>query len=161
MEWFKQALQILQTSEKQITMAYVLVIGGMYLSLIATIALIVWLVRIFKKRKKSKYPRREVQFTLPDRENSYIRTRLLTTLNTERETNARLEVELPLAFTHAQKLLSRVEGAPLSTAERLELRDLSAVLEGYFMKTRFSALDVHALNTAFLKLLKLSAKYAV
>ncbi len=161
MERLQKILQILQKSDEQTTMAYALVIGGVYLTLIAVVTLIIWAIRVIKKRRKNRYPNREVQFTLPDRENSYIRSRLLTTLHTERESNERLEVELPLSFTHAQKLLSRVASAPLSPAERLQLRDLTATLEGYFLKTRFSAVDVRALNVAFLQLLKLSAKYAV
>lgn len=161
MEWLQQILKILQKSDEKTTMAYVLVVGGVYLLLIAIILFAVWIARLVKRKRKSRYPKREVQFTLPDRENSYIRSRLLTTLNTEREVNERLEVELPLSFTHAQKLLSRMASAPLSPAERLELCNLTSVLEGYFLKTRFSAVDVRAINTAFLKLLKLSAKYAL
>lgn len=161
MEWLQQILKILQKGDGKTAMAYVLVVGCAYLLLICVVVLSVWIARLVKKKRKSRYPKREVQFTLPDRENSYIRSRLLTTLNTEREVNEHVQVELPLSFLHAQKLLTRVASAPLSPAERLELCNLTSDLEGYFSKTRFSAVDVRAINAAFLRLLKLSAKYAL
>ena len=118
-------------------------------------------VKILKKRRHKFIPEREVEFMLPDRENTYVRSRLATVLNTDLQKETEREEELPLAFAHAQSLLHKLWFVPLSQAERLEMQDLEDKLTKYSVRTRFNAKDVNTLNDVFSRLLKLSAKHGV
>ena len=89
---------------------------------------IFWCVKhviLFVKNRRRKFlSERQVEFTLPDRENTYVRSRLATVLNTQFQSDAEIEEELPLTFAHAQTLLHKLWFAPLSQAERLEMEQL-------------------------------------
>lgn len=128
-------------------------------------ATIFWLVRgtivFFKRRKRKFVPERQVEFMLPDKENTYVRSRLATVLNTEQQSETEKEEELPLTFAHAKTLLHKLWFAPLSQAERLEMQELENYLEKYGARKRFNAKDVCILNDVFARLLKLSAKHGV
>ena len=71
-------------------------------------------IKFFKSRRRKFIPERQVEFMLPDRENTYVRSRLATVLNTELQNEAEKEEELPLTFAHAKTLLHKLWFAPLS-----------------------------------------------
>ena len=119
------------------------------------------IVRLLKKRRHDFSWERQVEFALPDRENTYVRSRLATVLNTESVEAQECEETLPITFTHAQSLLHSLWFAPLSQAERLEMQTLESDLKKYGERTRFNSKDVRKLNDLFARLLKLSAKHGV
>lgn len=118
------------------------------------------LQKAFSSRKKEGIER-GIEFTLPDRENSYLRSRLATTLNPDFVGLERKEEALSIGFTQALKTLSKILQAPLSPAERIEAEGMKEALEHYKDRQTFSAKDVREINDAFARLLKLSGKYAV
>lgn len=128
--------------------------GGLYLLLFCLLS-----VRetVRERRKRRAEIRRRLQYTLPDRDNSYVRARLNTALQPEREeeTNERVDLD------YARGLLARIKEAPLSRAERLETEEISRLVALYIEKKAWSATDLRAVNDAFSRMLKLSAKYAV
>ena len=128
---------------------------------LAVVCLAILLVRFLKKRKRRFVLDRNVEFTLPDRENTYVRARLATVLNPNATNEEEKEEELPITFAHAKTLLNKIWFAPLSQAERLEMQSLENSLKKYAERTRFNAKDVRNVNDVFLRLLKLSAKYNV
>lgn len=125
-----------------------------------TVLLVTLVVVVVRKNRKNRETPRQIQFTLPDRENTYIRARLATVLNPEAEVEQE-DACVEVNFSHARLLLHKVWFAPLSPAERLEMDGLEKTLEKYTNVTRFKEKDVRAINDAFARLLKLSAKYGV
>ena len=128
--------------------------GMVYLLLISLLAL--RRLRIERIRWRKEIARR-LQYTLPQRENTYIRTRLNTALQVAGESEVSLAVQL--GYTH--ELLNRLWSAPLSVAERLQTEEIGKLLNLYKGKERWTAREVNGLNDVCATLLKLSAKYAV
>lgn len=128
--------------------------GALYLFLFC--ALSVRAIVAERKRRRAELGRR-LQFTLPDRENSYIRARLNTALQTGQDEAVNGQINL----AYARGLLAKIKEAPLSRAERLETDEMSKLMAFYIQKEKWSASDLSAVNDAFSRLLKLSAKYAV
>ena len=114
-----------------------------------------------RRRKKKKAPCRELKFTLPDRENTFVRARLSTVLNREFLEAERQEEKLAIEFSQALKMLDKICASPLSTAERIEVGQMQDALHTFEVKERFSAKEVSSINEKFARLLKLSAKYNV
>ena len=133
---------------------------------IALVSGIFWLLifwffsRVFR-RKKRPQPLRKVEFTLPDRENTFVRARLSTALNLafcEEETR---EERIAIEFSQALEMLKKIKIAPLSPAETIELGQMQSDFSAYQKRETFSAKEVAAINEKFARLLKLVAKYAV
>lgn len=114
-----------------------------------------------RRRKKRENANREMKFTLPDRENTFVRSRLSTALNREFCDAERQEEKLAVEFTQALKMLDKISIAPLSTAEKIEVGQMQGELRAFEEKERFSAKEVSSINEKFSRLLKLSAKYGV
>ena len=110
-------------------------------------------------RRKGLYARR-VEYTLPDKENGYVRARLSTALRCDSLAEEERE-EYAVCLSYARELLVKLKAAPLTQAERLETEGLEGVFSLYFHKPKWSANDLLAVNGACSRLIKLSAKYAV
>ena len=117
--------------------------------------------RFFRRRKKRKTVHRELKFTLPDRENAFVRARLSTVLNREFCETQGQEEKLAIEFSQAMKMLDKISFAPLSTAEKIEVGQMQDDLHAFEVKERFTAKEVSSINEKFARLLKLSAKYNV
>ena len=144
--------------------AFLLVFSGVaYLFLFAIL-----LIRgkfLERKRRRAEIARR-LCYTLPDRENTYIRARLNTALQIPKEKlNADMgasdALEQPVKLEHARVLLSKVKEAPLSQAERLRIEEMSKALSLYLQKESWTIEELRAVNELCASLLKLSAKYTV
>jgi hypothetical protein len=124
-------------------------------------------ISICKAVKKRRAERAEIekrlQYTLPDRDNSFVRARLNTVLRVdEPPVIERTEkTENVLSLSHAQKLLARLKEMPLSTADRLETEEMSRLIGAYTQKEALTTGDMRTVNDTFAYLLKLSAKYAL
>ena len=144
--------------------AFLLVYRGvLYLLLFAF--LVVRRSILERKRRRAEIARR-LCYTLPDRENTYIRSRLCTALQLPKEAlNADMgaldALEEPVKLEHARLLLSKVKEASLSQAERLQTEEMGKALSLYLLKDAWSIEDLRAVNELCASLLKLSAKYAV
>lgn len=114
-----------------------------------------------RRRKKGKTAYRELKFTLPDRENTFVRARLSTVLNHKFLEDERQEEKLAIEFSQALKMLDKICASPLSTAERIEVGQMQDDLHAFEVKERFTAKEVSSINEKFARLLKLSAKYNV
>ncbi|MBO5412590.1 MAG: hypothetical protein J6A38_05885 [Clostridia bacterium] len=143
--------------------------GGVYLALYSVLAV---RKHILARRKRREEITRQLQFTLPDRENAFVRSRLQTALHVDDERleevwesveeNALKEKkEKSFRVEYAYRLLAKVKTAPLSVAERLQTDEMSKTLAVYMQKERWTANDLRVVNELFAGLLKLSAKYAV
>lgn len=137
--------------------------GVLYLLLFAI--LVIRKSILERKRRRAEIARR-LCYTLPDRENTYIRARLNTALQIPKEDlNAYMgasdALEQPIKLEHARLLLSKVREAPLSQAERLQTEEMGKALSLYVSKDAWSIEDLRAVNELCASLLKLSAKYAV
>lgn len=118
------------------------------------------ILRLAKGLQRRKFLRaRQVEYTLPDKENSYVRARLSTALRCDGAAEEERE-EYFVCLSYARELLAKLKGAPLSQAERLELEGLEGVFAVYFHKPKWSANDLLTVNGACARLIKLSAKYA-
>lgn len=105
---------------------------------------------------------RQIQYTLPDKENTYVRARLNTVLRVEEEGKMREEGKTPaIKMEYARKLLTALKNAPLTQTERLEIEDMSTLFSAFIGKEKWTAEDVRLISQLFSRLLKLSAKYAV
>lgn len=134
------------------------VFGGIvYLLLLSLLAL--RRLRMERKKRRAELARR-LQYTLPQRENTYIRTRLNTALQTSGEGEER-ELQLAVQLRYTQILLGKLRSAPLSVAERLQAEEMGKLLNLYKGKENWTVREVNGLNDVCAALLKLSAKYAV
>ncbi len=113
--------------------------------------------RVAERRAKRAELRRRLQFTLPDKENVFVRTRLNTVLKPEEESGE----EPPLKLAYASALLKKLKEAPLSPAERLQANELENAFSLYLQKEGWTTGDLRAVNDLCSFLIKLSAKYAV
>ena len=131
--------------------------GGIYFLLFCALALH---GAMSKRKRQKKGVFRRVEYTLPERSNSYVRTRLNTALQiTEGEgTEYR---KSPLRLSHARKLLEKLKNAPLGIAERLQTEELASAFSAYFNKTEWSSSDLRTINEICSAILKLAAKYGI
>ena len=113
--------------------------------------------RVVERRKKRAEIKRRLQFTLPDKENAFVRARLNTVLKPEEETGD----EPPLKLSYASALLKKLKEMPLSPAERLQANEMENAFSLYVQKEGWTAGDLRAVNDLCSALIKLSAKYAV
>lgn len=120
-----------------------------------------------ERKKKRAQILRKLQFTLPDKDNTYVRSRLNTALRTQ-EKDEKPSIELDcenknelLRLEHVRKLLSRIKDAPLNKAERLETEEMAKMFSAYLHKNKWTPSDVRVMNELFSALLKIAAKYAV
>lgn len=123
-----------------------------------------------KKRKKSRreaYEKadRDFKFTLPDRENSFVRDRLKGDLQNadeaKKQSAAVLMKDLDLRLDYTRKTITKLKASPLTPADRLEVNRISKTVTFYALKNALSPIETRALNDCFSRLLKLCAKYAV
>ncbi len=117
-----------------------------------------WLKAKAKREEREKSVR-ALRYTLPQKDNTFIRARLNTTLN---ETVGEEKAEaLELRFAYANALLAKLRSEKLSVTEKLETEELGKVLALYTQKDKYCGEDVRLLGEAFSKVLKLAAKYGV
>ena len=129
--------------------------GGGYLSLFSVLAI----KKAVSERKQRRLEQvRTLSYVLPNRDNSYVRTRLQTALNQPTDDG---ESKRDFYLGHARDLLAKVQSAPLSTAEQLEAEEIAKLLGLYMKKDGWTASDRQTANDLFSRVLKLSAKYAV
>lgn len=128
---------------------------------------VIWVQRRVTERKRARAESaRRLCYTLPDRENSYIRMRLNTTLQVnENELNADTDgsedLKKSIKLAYARQLLSKLKETELTCAERLQVEETERAFSLYLAKERWNAKDLRAVNDLCASLLKLSAKYAV
>ena len=120
------------------------------------IALIVRIVREKNAKREERY--RLLQYSLPDRENSYVRARLNGVLCAENEKG---DFAWSTEFSYAHALLGKVRASQLSPADRLQAEDMGKLLAMYGKKERLATEDLKVVNETFAALLKLAAKYSV
>ncbi len=109
-----------------------------------------------RKRRRAEIARK-LCYTLPDRENEYIRQRLNTALNADMGGSEEDAVDL----AYARELLYKLKGAALTQSERLQLEETEREFALYLTKEKWSATELRAVNELCASILKLSAKYAV
>lgn len=130
--------------------------GGIYLLLFGVISL----RKAIAERKKNRAEiARRVQYTLPQRENGYVRERLNTALHISDGHDCAKQAHVRLGY--ARVLLGKVKAAPLTVAERLQTEEMDKTFALYRGKSLWTAEELRSLNDLCAALLKLSAKYAV
>ena len=145
-----------------VSVSGLLLLGGfMYLVLFCSLSA---RRAILDRRKRREEISRRLQYTLPQRDNSYIRARLHTALNCEENAfNADMgggkEGKIP--FQYVQELLCKVKESPLTMAERLQVEEMSKTFALYDGKEEWTTEELRGVNDLCGALVKLSAKYAV
>lgn len=100
---------------------------------------------------------RATYYTLPARDNGFVRERLHTVLNESSE----LGENVAISFGFVRRMATQLKNEKLSLTESLEIEELSKLLALYMKKETFTTEDVNALNDGFSRVLKLCAKYGV
>ena len=143
------------------------------LLLIAVEALFyLFLLLVLKKKEKDRLRRekklqesRQAMFTLPDRENTFVRDRLNTSLQAAGEEKSAGEEydleESKLRLNHVREMLAKLKSAPLSPGDRLETEGISRLITLYATKNLLSAKEIRDLNDCLSAVLKMTAKYAL
>ncbi len=115
-----------------------------------------------RERKNRRAERaRRLQYTLPDRENRYVRARLATALRVEEREKGVDGRCVGIRLEYAQKMLACVRGEPLTPAERLDVEEMCGFIAACGGMERWTSSDVKAINEVLARLLKLSAKYEI
>ena len=121
--------------------------------------------KILERRLYRAEIKRRVQFTLPDKENGYLRDRLRTALHTaeigglDEEAFGANKKNVGIRLSYARKMLAKVKEAPLSPAERLDVEEMARLIFLYEKREKWSSSELKTVNEIFSRLLKLSAKY--
>ena len=146
----------------------ILTFGVVVAFTVENIFLFVWLLVVLSKRAMRKKVRvknaeaRKKLFTLPARDNTFVRARLSTVLSPfAAATSVHACGIEPLDFTAALELLQKVENANLTPAERMRVQRLSLEMKAYAKDTAWTTQTALAVNNAFLAILKLCGKYSV
>lgn len=117
-----------------------------------------------KKRLRKERMEKERAFTLPDRENTFVRERLdgvLTPRITD-DGNAKYDVSAEkMRLEHVRRLIAKTKATNLSAADRLEINRLSKRITEIASKELLTLQETYELSDHFLAALKLAAKYAV
>ena len=117
--------------------------------------------KIIERKAKREQIERSLQFTLPEKDNSFIRARLNTVLKpTKVKESERMEIG-KIEFSYAKALLEKLTDCRLSTADGLKAQSLMEIIGEYAVKPTCTTGELAKLSEAFSTLLKLSAKYAV
>ena len=126
-----------------------------------------------RRKKRRADILRKVQYTLPEKDNTYIRARLNQALNTanipicKAEEANLIKQTFPkgdkedIHASYARKMLEKLQEAPLTKVERLEMQEVARLFSALLKKSRWTVEDVRLMNDMFSYLLKISAKYAV
>lgn len=132
--------------------------------------LVLAILKIVRKKMAEKRGREAINrtavFTLPDRENTFVKDELNTSLRCDtlgREAPAAdydLEAE-KLKLTYVRSLLTSLKKAPLSIGDRLEVNGVSQKITRYALKNKLTSEETRDLNDGFSLLLKMSAKYSI
>ncbi len=141
-----------------------LLLLGVVGRLIYTLSLLVCITkRGIRARKRAKKERaRRLQYTLPTKENTFVRARLHTVLQEPCKEETLLPAErIDVRLHYAQKLLAEIKSAALSPVERLDVEEISRLIALYAERDKWSPTDIKAVNGLFMQLLKLSAKYEI
>ncbi len=129
-------------------------IGIAYVVTLAVISIRAYL--LVRKAEREKIARATC-YTLPARENAFVRERLNTVLREESDEGE----PLTLSFAYVRRMLSGLKNVSLPLPETLEVEELNKLFALYIKKETFTITDVNVLNEAFARLLKLSAKHGV
>ena len=173
------AFVVFSAAEKSIEFLLVTAAGFLFIAagfyVLITCGLILH-AHIIRRKKRRAEILRKVQYTLPEKDNTYIRERLNTALHTQRhmqtnmsdapvskveKTMAEMENKESFQTAYAKKLLLKIQEAPLTKAERLEMEEVSRLFSAYLKKSRWTVEDMRLINDMFSYLLKISAKYAL
>lgn len=113
------------------------------------------------REKRAEENRRSV-FTLPERENTFVRDRLNTSLRPEEGEEGEYGMEDgKLRLDHVRKMLLKLKTAELSPGDRLEAEGISRLITLYATKDLLSPKEVRDLNDCLAAVLKMTAKYAL
>ena len=118
---------------------------------------------IKNRREKRRAIERKLKYTLPEKDNAFIRTRLNTVLKASEncEEEGQMQAEKYFRLEYARKLLNSLKNASVSVAERLEIVELLVLFEAYLKKTEWKTTELKTVNDALSRVLKLCAKYSV
>lgn len=119
------------------------------------------------RREKRARESRQAMFTLPDKENSFVRDRLNTSLHVKDEEvadGAQREYDMDeskLRLNHVRDMLAKLKAATLAPGDRLESEEISRLITLYATKNRLTAKEIRDLNDCLSAILKMTAKYAL
>lgn len=134
-----------------------------FLSLI----LFIIFVKARKKSRRETYEKadREFKFSLPEKENSFVRDRLKGDLQDAEESKKQSSAvqikDLDVRLDYTRKTLAKLKASSLTPADRLEVNRISKTVTFYALKNALSPIETRALNDCFSRLLKLCAKYTI
>ncbi len=137
------------------------------LSIVLTGILCAIAVFKYKRMKIERFKKvtREFSFSLPDRENSFVRDRLRGELRPENEKKANADAvlmkDLDLRLDYTRKTVAKLKALELTPADRLEVNRISKTVTFYALKNALSPSETRSLNDCFARLLKLTTKYAI
>jgi hypothetical protein len=149
--------------QERVPMSFILVWSGVVLAFCAGVWMTVAVVNAQKRKYHEGMERAEIvrrlQYTLPQKDNGYIRERLQNSLKIEDVEIERRKVCVRLGYARA--LLGKVKAAPLTIAERMQADEMDGIFTLYRAKECWTVAELRSFNDVCAALLKLSAKYAV
>lgn len=135
-----------------------------FVSAVALLQLVLLLAWEGRRRQKARKRKREqlarsLVFTLPEKDNAYLRDRLHCALNAENKPIQ--EEDAGVRLDYIRKLTAKLKGAALSVSDRMQINELSRAITLCACKEKMTAEETRSLNECFATLLKLSAKYGL
>lgn len=145
------------------TLVLLLTVSGSFAGMGYVVLYVLLAVRckIVRRREARTALKRRIQFTLPDRENEYLRDRLRISLNTKREEVVSERKQVGVRIGYARKMIAKIKEASLTPTERIDVEEMAGLIAVYDSKEKWSASDVKVMSEVFSRLLKLSAKYGI
>ena len=107
---------------------------------------------------RAKKEAKRTEYTLPDRENGYLRERLETVLSAPQSTETR---PFDVATEYIKQTVAKLRAATLSAVDRMRLDEIVKAVAAYEMKGQLTGREQKELNVCLAEILKMAAKYGV
>lgn len=118
-----------------------------------------------ERKARKEEEKRRLQFVLPEKENAYLRDRLIRALKIAQEKDGKEfstdQESIGVRLSYARTMVAKLKEAPLSPIERLDVEEMARTILLMEGKGSWSSSEIKMINEIFASLLKLSAKHEV
>ena len=118
-----------------------------------------------ERKARREEEKRRLQFVLPEKENAYLRDRLIRALKIAQEKDGKEfstdQESIGVRLSYAHNIVTKLKESPLSPIERLDVEEMARTILLMERRGSWSSSEIKMINEIFACLLKLAAKHEV
>jgi hypothetical protein len=118
-----------------------------------------------ERKARREEEKRRLQFILPEKENAYLRDRLIRALKIAQEKEGKEfstdQESIGVRLSYARNMVAKLKESSLSPIERLDVEEMARTIALMERKESWSSSEIKMINEIFACFLKLSAKHEV